>query len=97
MNEYYTNAGPKLASRFSDDWTEELSKISSEKTFSFSIITEDEIKKLCKEIKLSKSSAMGFLSMRILKDAFEACIPELTYVFNVCLEKGTFPRNMGHW
>ena len=54
MNEYYTDAGPKLASTFSDNWSKDQSKIMCNKSFSFSIIAEGDINKLVKEIKISK-------------------------------------------
>ena len=95
MNHFYTTAGPKLASKFNDDWDANQSKISTDSVFSFSKVSENDIRKLCKEIKLSKSSAMGLLSTCILKDAFEACIPEIAYVFNCCLETGSFPLSWG--
>ena len=40
---------------------------------------------------------MGLLSTIILKlkDAFEVCIAELTYLFNLCLEIGSFPTTLG--
>ena len=54
MNEYYTDAGPKLASTFSDNWSKDQSKIMCNESFSFSIIAEGDINKLVKEIKISK-------------------------------------------
>ena len=95
MNNYYTNAGPNLASKFDDNWSENQCKINCNSTFSFAEISEEYVSKLCSEINLSKSSAMGFLSTRILKDAFVGCISELTHLFNACLQKGFFPLSWG--
>ena len=95
MNEFYTTAGPKLATKFNDDWSEDSSKIRCDTVFSFEFISEETVSKLCKNIKISKSSAMGLLSTRILKDRFEVCIVELTHIFNMCIESGSFPKSWG--
>ena len=95
MNNFYTTAGPKLATKFKNDWSEDQSKIKTDSAFSFEVISEDTVRRLCKDIKLSKSSAMGLLSTRILKDCFEVCTLELTHVFNTCLDSGIFPFSWG--
>ena len=95
MNEYYTNAGPNLASKFSDSWSPDDCKIDGDHHFSFGFITEQVVSKLVSEIKISKSSAMGSLSSRILKDVFEIRAAELTELFNTCLDTGVFPHSWG--
>ena len=95
MNEYYTNAGPNLAKAFTNSWTSNDCIIREEHDFSFEFISEQAVSKLVKEIKISKSSAMGSLSSRILKDVFEVRICELTDLFNVCLDSGVFPLSWG--
>ena len=95
MNNFYTTAGPKLATKFKNDWSEDQSKIKTNSAFSFEVISEDTVRRLCKDIKSSKSSAMGLLSTRILKDCFEVCTLELTHVFNTCLDSGIFPFSWG--
>ena len=95
MNNFYMNAGPNLASKFNDDWSEDQSNITCDTTFKFTKVCENDVTKLFKDIKISKSSALGFLSTRILKDSFEVCISELTHVFNVCLQTGVFLTSWG--
>ena len=46
---------------------------------------------MCKEIEISKSSGINFLSSRILKDAFMVIIPQLVYMFNLSLLDSEFP------
>ena len=95
MNKHYTNAGSNLASKFDDNWDVNDSTIESNGTFSFSFITEQSISKLVSEIKISKSSAMGSLGSRLLRDAFEVCTLELTDLYNRCLDTSDFPDNWG--
>ena len=72
MNNLYTNAGPNLAKSFNEYWTENDCIINAQTSFSFEFITEQCITKLVSDIKISKSSATGSLSSRILKDIFSA-------------------------
>ena len=48
---------------------------------------------MVKDIKISKSCALNGLSTRLVKDAFEVIIPELTYLFNKCVDLGDFPES----
>ena len=92
MNNMYTTAGPNLAKSFTDQWTESDCKIKVQKRFSFASITEKNVSKLVSDIKLSKYSATGSLSSRILKDIFSVRIAELTELYNLCLD---FPVSWG--
>ena len=47
--------------------------------------------KLCKEIKLSKSSGFDDISSRVFKDAFLVMIPQLVHIFNSSFIAGKFP------
>ena len=97
MNNMYTNAGPNLAKGFQDHWSERdfRNNPGNIHTFTFDLITEQAVLKLVSDIKLSKSSATGTLSSRILKDIFSARIFELTELYNQCLETGKFPMDWG--
>ena len=53
------------------------------------------VQKLINEIDISKSSAMGNLSTRLLRDAFACMIFKLAYLYNNCLETSTFPAKWG--
>ena len=93
MNNYYTEAGPKLAQKIDMTWeaSENLKKHTCK--FEFDFISEALVKKLVSEIKISKSSAVNNLSSRILKDAFQVLIFELTHLYNLCIGAGIFPRD----
>ena len=95
MNTYYTNAGPELASVFSNTWSPTDCILETTHKFSFDILSEQTVSKLVNNIKFSKSSAMGSLSTRLVKDAFQVCTQELTCMFNICLGDGVFPTSWG--
>ena len=95
MNEFYTNAGPNLAAKFNDIWSPSDCVTDRSPGFSFDCISDKAISKLVNEIKISKSSAMGTLSSRILKDAFQVWIFQLSDIFNTCLSTGQFPKSWG--
>ena len=41
------------------------------------------------------TSPLGYLSTRLVKDAFEYLILELTFLYNQCLDTGCFPVKWG--
>ena len=94
VNNYYINIGPSLANKFPNTWLWD-DNIQKNTNFSFEKITEYEISKLVIEIKLSKSSAFPEISTRLFKDAFEILSFELTHLYNICIETGTFPSIWG--
>ena len=95
MNNYYVNVGPSLAKEHDISWDKTKCKIKTNAQFTFDIITEIEVNNLVKEIKITKSSAIEGISSRLLKDAFEVIIPELSYLYNGALQHGIFPHLWG--
>ena len=57
------------------------------------VTNEDEVNKLVKEINIYKSSAIKNLSAKLIKPAFLVLIPQLTHLFNLCLQLGIFPES----
>ena len=92
MNNYYTDAGPKLAQMMNDEWEPAECLKNIKTVFCFEFIPEAQVKKLVSEIKTSKSSAIDNLSSRILKDALSVLSIELTHLYNSCIETCIFPR-----
>ena len=95
MNNYYINVGPTLAKEHKIKWEKSRCRIETNSIFSFSLVSENEVRNLVKEIKIIKSSAIEGLSSRLLKDSFEVIIPELTFLYNVSLQHGIFPEIWG--
>ena len=96
LNIFYTEAGPRLAEKFQDSWNADKSGIKVDSKFSFSRISEYQVLRIVKDIKIFKSCAVDNLSARLLKDAFVVMIPELTYLFNLCIELGDLPQSWCH-
>ena len=95
LNEFYVNVGPSLASNHNKKWDKEKAKIETKATFNFSWVPEAEIKRLIKDICITKSSALEGINTRLLRDAFEVLTFELTYIYNSCLQNGIFPLKWG--
>ena len=51
----------------------------------------EQVLKLCREIKVTKSSGLCNVASRICKDAFVVIVPQLVYLFNLSLATGIFP------
>ena len=56
----------------------------------------DEVTRLIKEIDISKSSSVEYLSSRILKDAFSTIPHVLLSIFNASLTTGIVPDSWKH-
>ena len=95
LNEFYVNVGPTLAKNHDKEWEKGKAKIETKATFNFSWVPEAEIKRLVKDICITKSSALEGINTRLLKDAFEFLTFELAYVYNSCLQNGIFPKKWG--
>ena len=95
LNEFYVNVGPSLVQKHNRKWDEEKSQIKTSTSFNFSWVPEAEIKRLVKDICITKSSAMEEINSRLLKDAFEVLTFELAYIYNSCLQNGIFPQKWG--
>ena len=93
INTFFTNIGPKLASKQKSAWRyfgeEEPNSIEDIQT------NQEEVLKLCKEIEVMKASGMDLLSGRICKDAFTVLSHQLCHLFNCSLRTGVFPDLSG--
>ena len=85
-----------MAEKFNNNWSAEKCPISVQSKFEFFGVTEQRVRRLVKDIKLCKSCAIDGLSTRLVHDAFEVLVPELTYLYNTCLDTGEIPRSWCH-
>ena len=101
MSNYYAQNGVKLASKFKRVDSNNINNnnnmnntfvphVTSE--FDFNFIPLEVVRKLIREIEISKSSGVSLLSSRLLKDAFLVLVPELTHLFNESISTGLFPN-----
>ena len=91
INSFFVNIGPNLARLFTEPWVTDMARTNME--LPSMVTNEDEVKKLVKEINIYKSSAIKNLSSKLLKPAFLVIIPQLTHLFNLCLQLGIFPES----
>ena len=90
INQFFVSIGPKLARSFDSEWT--YYGPSLEQTFEFKLITNECTHKIVKTINTNKSSGIANLSSQILKDAFSALVPELTFLLNLSLTTNVIPQ-----
>ena len=89
INEFFTNIGPKLASKHKCQWRYFGTEVpDSIEVFQAS---QEEVLKLCKDIEVMKASGIDKLSSNICKDAFLVLSHQLTYMFNCSLNSALFP------
>ena len=58
----------------------------------FEKVKEVIVRRLLKDVNISKSSGLDNVSSFIVKEAFLAVLPEVTHMFNLSLEKSVFPN-----
>ena len=90
LNEFFCGIGTKLASKFKSaciynglEIDANINDISTD---------EEELLKLCKEIDITKASAIENISTRVIKDAFCAIPHILSRLMNLSLDQGKFPE-----
>ena len=91
INSFFAKIGANLATGFQEDWRYDGEVFPND--FDFLPVTQTEVEPLIKQIEISKSSSIDNLSSRIIKDAFIALLPQVTYMFNLSIEKSVFPTS----
>ena len=97
INMFFTNIGPTLANNFGEIRNVDFipgpllpSEMPEVQT------NQQEVLEICKKICTSKASSVPNLSAKILKDAFLALIPQLTYLINLSFTIKVFPSKWKH-
>ena len=91
-NEFFTNIGKNLAEKIDDTYWNYLEKKVENEIDPIQTDFE-EVLQICKDIDITKSSGIDFLSSKILKDAFMVLVTQLVYLFNLSLYSSDFPSN----
>ena len=89
INDYFANIGITLAQKFKNTWMPNYPPYVESQITDISTDFE-EVHNLCKEINVTKSSAINLLSSKILKDAFLVLTLQLVYLFNLSLSCNIF-------
>ena len=97
INDYFVNIGnlpPQLDKRSIGEGNSPMEVGPDESMgYAWSGVGELEVYKAVKSINTSKSSGLDNISSMVIKLAFESLIPEVTYMYNLSLEKACFPDN----
>lgn len=95
INEFFTNIGPNLASKISDDNATYLSDIENhepENSMSEWRHTDFvEVTSLIKDIDIYKNSNIDNINGSLFKDCLLASVRQITYLFNLIFKTGIFP------
>ena len=89
INNYFTNIGPKLASKFNENWKYFGNEINE--TLDDIKIIEGYVYDFVKDINICKSSGFEDISSKCLKDALLVLIAQLSHIFKQSLVTGIFP------
>ena len=98
FNSYFTNIGPQLASKIKNkhvhsNFTKFLPS-NFDKSLFFTPTDEEEILKIVKRLKPSRSSGHDEISVYILKKIIKQITTPLSYIFNLSLSSGICPNSL---
>ena len=94
INNFFANVGSNLAKNCKLPWIP--SSQPHQPTHNIDMTTSHLVHKLVKEIDCSKSSGIDNISSKVLKDAFECTVEQLTFIFNLSILHSCFPMKWKH-
>ena len=90
INRFFTEIGPSLARRFTNEWQNNYPEFMGDRIVNVEVDLLM-MEKVVKDININKSSSVPNLSSRILKDAFTVMLPQLVFMYNLSFITGLFP------
>ena len=93
FNEFYVTVGKELAAKFPKVPDMNTSHVDVRKQCAFRFVGKKEVLSIVKQLKNNKSTCIGDINMRVLKDALEMLIIEFTHLMNECLTQCVMPRD----
>lgn len=93
INEFFTNIGPTLSNMLPKIRKPYTSTYSQIEMLDIELLSEEDMLKLINGIKIYKSSGIPDISSRLLKDALLAIPKQVTFLFNLSLNKAIFPES----
>ena len=95
FNKYFVNVGPKLACEIPQSQISfEMYLKESDSSFEEVISTDEEIKTAFFSLKGGKSPGFDEINYDIVKQSFNSLLVPLKYIFDLSLNRGTFPEKM---
>ena len=92
LNEFYANVGNANLANVTPKPHWNILDVG----YDFEPVTENEVRKIVKDIDIYKDSCIDGITTLVLKDGFSILLCHLQYLFNVSFEDGVFPREWAH-
>lgn len=98
VNDFFASIGLKLANAITNTATQDTSATSNATLNSMVILPTDheEIERLILCLKSDSATGSDGISPRFLQEARHLLVPPLTKIFNLCIDKGIFPKALKH-
>ena len=92
FNSYYVSIGQRLADKFQSSTDLTTCTVDRKWQCSFRFIGMKEVLSIIRSLKNNKSTCIGDINMRVIKDAMCILVLELTYLINECLDMLHMPQ-----
>ena len=92
INDFFCDIGPKLAEKHVEPW--HFYGEENENTCPQMSTDYEQVLKLCREIKTTKSSGIDNIASKVFKDAFMVLVQQLVYLFNLSFSSRMFPDSL---
>ena len=96
LNSFFVNVGPSLSKELPESQNNyaDYLQYSTQNSFTFDEVSENDTLKLLCSLKESKSTGPDKINARLVKDSAEVICPTLTKIFNSSLQQGIFPEDL---
>ena len=96
LNSFFVNVGPSLSKELPESQNNyaDYLQYSTQNSFTFDEVSENDTLKLLCSLKESKSTGPNKINARLVKDSAEVICPTLTKIFNSFLQQGIFPEDL---
>ena len=96
LNSFFVNMDPSLSKELPESQNNyaDYLQYSTQNSFTFDEVSENDTLKLLCSLKESKSTGLDKINARLVKDSAEVICPTLTKVFNGFLHQGIFPEDL---
>ena len=96
LNSFFVNVGPSLSKELPESQSNYADYLlySTQNSFTFDEVSENDTLKLLCSLKESKSTGPDKINVRLVKDSAEVICRTLTKIFNSSLQQGIFPEDL---
>ena len=90
FNHFFSSIGSEIGQDF-DESLPVVDGFHTSNPYKIPFVSPEFVKRQIKGMKTSKATGLDGVSVKLLKCAGDSIIAPLTFIFNMCIEKGTFP------